>query len=329
MPAKAKPIFLLASHEPAFLSSVEPILIAQGVQVRVVLSGEMALASMLGHAAPNLVMLDVNLPGMPVAQLLAAAQASPGARQCPIVLISDTVTEEWLDRLAEGVIEDIIPSTTASPFWRVRLDSVLRTFRLARELEQMTEGAAMNAQFDRLTGVLNRDTLMGALFRETDRAQRMRNSLCMVLFDVDDFSHWNGRLGEDACNELLGQIAGCSTRLLRSYDLMGRMGADEFLVAMPGCSSMNAVVLAERLRQDVFCAPFQLAGETVRLSACFGISASNGRSPLVVLREAEQALKWAKDAGPESILCYSEQPMENAPPVTYFTPSTGDELIAW
>ena len=64
-----------------------------------------------------------------------------------------------------------------------------------------------NAQLDRLTGVYNRETLLAMLFRETDRVQRMNSAMCLVLFDIDDFGHWNSRLGVDACDELLCQVA--------------------------------------------------------------------------------------------------------------------------
>jgi len=193
----------------------------------------------------------------------------------------------------------------------------------------VSDSAARNTQMDRLTGVYNRETLLSMLFRETDRVQRMKSPLSLVLFDVDDFGHWNSRLGAEACDELLCQIAARTTRLMRSYDLLGRTGKDEFLIAMPGCGSANAAMLAERLRLEVFCAPFHVAGETIRLSACFGLAVSNGRSPLVVLREAEQALLFARSAGPESIQCFGNDPQDPPPPVTYYTPSTGDELMAW
>ena len=193
----------------------------------------------------------------------------------------------------------------------------------------LREAAALNAQMDLLTGVYNRATMLSMLFRETDRAQRLKSALCMVLFDIDDFGHWNSRLGSEACDELLCQVAGRTARLLRSYDLLGRAGKDEFLIAMPGCSAVNAVLLAERLRVDVFSVPYHLAGESIRLSACFGIASSRGRSPVVVLREAEQALLLAKASGPESIQCSGDSPQSNAAPVAFLSPTSGDELLAW
>ena len=206
---------------------------------------------------------------------------------------------------------------------------VIRNQRTARELETLREAAIRNAQFDRLTGVYNRDTMLAMLFRETDRVQRMNSSMTLVLFDIDDFGHWNSRLGVDACDELLCQVASRTAALLRSYDLLGRPGMDEFLVALPACSIASAMVLAERLRTEVFCVAFRVAGEAIRLSACFGIANSRGRSPVVVLREAEKALEWAKAAGPESIQCFGCPPEDEASPVKFLSSTSGDELLVW
>jgi diguanylate cyclase (GGDEF)-like protein len=167
------------------------------------------------------------------------------------------------------------------------------------------------------------------MYRKTDRVQRMNSSLCMILFDLDDFGHWNSRLGTDICDELLCQVVARTALLLRSYDLLGRAGKDEFLIALPGCSSVNAVMLAEPLRVDVFCSPFRVNGDAVRLSACFGIATSTGRSPAVVLREAEQALLVAKATGPESIQCSGDFPEPCAAPVAFLSSTSGDELLAW
>jgi diguanylate cyclase (GGDEF)-like protein len=330
--ANPNPTYLLASREPSLLAAFEPVLAASGARVEVVLSAEAAVPAL---AAPRLglAVIDANLPpagsGMNMGQLLAAACAEPGAARVPIVLISDTVTQEWLERLAEGVIGDVIPRTTEPAFLLIRLQSVLRMHGMKRELDRLREAAVLNAQMDHLTGVYNRETLLSMLFRETDRVQRMKSSLCIILFDIDDFGHWNSRLGTDACDDLLCQVVTRSTRLLRSYDLLGRAGKDEFLIALPGCSTLSAEMLAARFRSDVFSTPFHLGGDAIRLSACFGIASSRGRSPVVVLREAEHALQWAKAAGPETIQCFGECPEPEGAPVTFLSPSSGDELLAW
>jgi GGDEF domain-containing protein len=92
---------------------------------------------------------------------------------------------------------------------------------------------------------------------------------------------------------------------------------------------VSAVMLAERLRMDIFATPFHVGGEVIRLSACFGIASSLGRSPVVVLRETEQALLVAKAAGPETIQCAGDCPHSSASPAAFASPTPGEELWAW
>jgi len=329
MSAHAQPTFLFASQDSDLLIAIEPTLLAAGARVEIVLSAQAALASISGPRAPSLVLLDAQLPGMPMGQLLAAVRAEAESARLPIVLIADTVTQEWIDRLAEGAVDDLVLRSAESSYWQLRLDLVLRNQRMAHELETLRNVALHNAQLDHLTGVYNRETLLAMLFRETDRVQRSQSEMCLVLFDIDDFGHWNSRLGVDACDELLCQVASRTAALLRSYDVLGRPGMDEFLIALPMCAPLNAMSLAERLRTAVFATPFHVSGEAIRLSACFGIAVSHGRSPVVVLREAEKALEWAKTAGPESIQCFGSPPQPLPPPVTFLSASSGDELLAW
>ena len=324
---------LLASAEPALLAAIEPALAAEGARVDVVLSAEAALAALAVSPTPALALIDANLPAMDLqtdlSQLLATARAEANGRRFPIVLISDTLTQDWVDQFTEGVIDDLLPRACDPTLLRFRLEAVLRDHRRVRELEMLRDAAALNAQIDRLTGVYNRETMLALLFRETDRVQRMKSSLCVILFDIDDFGHWNSRLGTEACDELLCQVATRATRLLRSYDMLGRPGKDEFLMALPGCSTTNAVLMAERLRVDVFSAPYRIGGDAIRLSACFGVTSSLGRSPVVVLREAEQALLVAKAMGPESIQCSGDFPEPTAAPVAFLSSTSEDELLAW
>jgi two-component system cell cycle response regulator len=279
------------------------------------------------------VLLDANLPGleprMNVDRMLATVRAHEVASRIPIALISDTVTQNWIDSLAEGVIDDLILRTVEAPYWCLRIEMVLRNRHNARELEALREAHLLQVQMDHLTGVYNRESILTMLFRETDRVQRMNSSLSLLLLDIDDFGHWNSRLGNDACDDLLCRVAGRVTRLLRSYDILGRVGKDEFLLGLPGCSDVNAAMLAERIRVEVFASPFRVGGESIRLSACFGIATSHGRSPVVVLREAEQALQWARTGGPESIQCFGDCPHPSNAPVAFLSATSGDELLAW
>ncbi|MGB6688056.1 MAG: GGDEF domain-containing protein [Terracidiphilus sp.] len=328
MPTKTAPNFLLASPDPALLALLEPLLSAFGAHVDIALSADSALALLGAPADHSLLLLDANLPERGAERLLAAADAPHTSKRIPIVLISDTVTEQSLNQLSAGALVDIVPSHMERDFWQVRIGNVLRAIQLGHDFDLLRESSALHALYDPLTGTYNRGAMLAMLFRETDRVQRMKGSLSMILFDVDDFGYWNSRLGAVACDDLLCQIGARAARLLRSYDLLGRVGKDEFLVAMPGGSVENATMLAERLRLEVFSLPFDVHDESVRLSACFGISSSNGRSPLVVLREAEQALQSARTTGPETIQFFGEGTRAVPPPAKLLPTSSEDKLLA-
>ena len=76
MHADTPPTFLLASPEPALLTTVEPVLLAAGARVEIVLTAEAALAAMTAPDPPSLALLDANLTGMEMNQLLSAVRAS-------------------------------------------------------------------------------------------------------------------------------------------------------------------------------------------------------------------------------------------------------------
>lgn len=330
------PVFLLASPDPSLLTALEPALTDSGAKVQVALSLEAALDAIAAHPELALVVLDATLPArdkdmdprMNIDRLLAEVRAKEANSKLAIVLISDTVTENWTDRIAEGIINDVILRDAEPAYWRLRIEMLLRNRQNAHELEAIREALALNEKTDHLTGVYNRETILTMLFRETDRVQRMNGFLSLLLLDIDDFGHWNSRLGNEACDALLRQIGERITRMLRSYDILGRPGKDEFLLVLPGCSAVNTVMLAERIRLDVFCVPFRVGNDSIRLSACFGVASSQGRSPVVALREAEQALHWARASGPESIQCYGDFPHSLDGPVAYLS-SSGDGLLAW
>jgi len=174
-------------------------------------------------------------------------------------------------------------------------------------------------QLDPLTGLLTRPALLATLFCETDRVQRSKQPLSLALFAIDDFEHWKSRLTQAQCDSLLQAVVERINRLLRSYDTFGRTGDHEFLLILPGCSALNADLLAERLRAEVFTAPIAAGDDSLRLSACFGIASSEGRSPVVVLQEAESALRCAQIAGPESIRIFTNSSRAEIEPIEFLS----------
>ena len=237
-------------------------------------------------------------------------RAHSEAAHFPFVLIADTVTQEWIDRLTEGAIDDLILRSAEPAYWQFGLDLVLRNRSPGSRIGMLSAkppSATRNSIVSPASTIAK--PLLAMLFRETDRVQRMNSAMSLVLFDIDDFGHWNSRLGVDACDELA--LPGGNPHQPTAAQL--RSARSPWHGRIPHRAARlrtaNAMVLTERLRIEVFASPFHVAGESIRLSACFGIAVSHGRSPVVVLREAEKALGWAKAAGPETIQCFGSPPI--------------------
>ena len=80
---------------------------------------------------PALFVLDATLPDVPIGQLLAAARAIRDGPRVPIALVAESVAQEWIDRLADGVIDDLILRSAEPAYWQLRIDLLLRSQRLA------------------------------------------------------------------------------------------------------------------------------------------------------------------------------------------------------
>ncbi len=323
---------LLASNDSALVATLGPAFAATRFPVKIVLSIEAALEAMTQPY--GLVLLDELLPadrfGMNMTMLLAVVNSNARDHSCPILLITDTVTGEWANRLAEGVIDDVIPRSTGAAYILLRVELALRAHSSLHELELLRQASALNEHRDSVSGVYSRATLISMLFRETDRVQRMKTSLCLMRFDIDNCEIANSQLSVVApCDNIVCQVVERTMRLLRSYDLLGRIGKNEFLLALPGCDSVNAMMQAERLNTDVFANPFRVAAKHIRLSACFGIAPSNGRSPLVVLQDVERALQNAKRNGPGSVESLGTSAETDEDPAAFLSSALQEQSMAW
>lgn len=309
---------VLVSGDPHLVERLRSVFAALGLGITVTTDRVLDAVGRIQPGQRGMLLLDSHLPEVANGLLLATLAEEGAHRRNAIALIADQVTDAWIARLREGVIDDIVPRSAETSEWLTHLSSMERGHTLYCELEQLRESSLLDVEHDQVTGMFNRSTTLSILFRETDRVQRLSGTLTVILFGVDNFSQWQEQLGEAGCNELLRQLARRAEPTLRSYDLLGRMGDCEFLVALPGCSTVDAMMLAERLRSDVFGTPLHLplgleAGTEVWCTASFAIASSRGRSPLVVLREAEQTLERCRQAGPDGMRCHNEIDGEEEP----------------
>jgi two-component system, cell cycle response regulator len=298
---------LLGDSNEETAETLRQMLESWNYNVDVAKSGTDVLLKLAEPDVAEIVLLDSNLTGVPAIDILHRLRQSGKRKRMWTILLTDAVDPGLVQMAVEAGVDDLIARPLKELDLNVRLHTAERMRILQNELNHSLERARFFDVHDKLTGVLNRETILSNLFRETDRVQRMRTPLCFMLLDLDSFSKLNAECGSEAGNRILQMVIERFQRYMRSYDLIGRMGEDEFLIALPGCGKDDGLMLAERLRKVVFQKPFDLGFNTLPVTACFGLAQSRGRSPLVVLREAEQALYYAKALGPNYIFRFGDR----------------------
>jgi diguanylate cyclase len=171
----------------------------------------------------------------------------------------------------------------------VLLPHMQRLLVLARNLESncdklSTKNQQMMAHFsdlncylnqatriDPLTRLANRRDLTERLIREESRSQRHWRTFSLILANVDDFSQINDTHGCNAGDELLVEIACQLQGCLRSEDLCGRWGGDEFLMILPETGLEGALSVAEKIVKSVAMTEFRVDRPGLRTTVSVGL----------------------------------------------------------
>jgi diguanylate cyclase (GGDEF)-like protein/PAS domain S-box-containing protein len=152
---------------------------------------------------------------------------------------------------------------------------------------------------DSLTGLYNRRYLEEALEREFQRAGRDKNSICLVMMDIDGFKAFNDTYGHDAGDLLLRKLGEYLRSEVRSSDISCRYGGEEFLIVMPGAQLKNGFERAEHLRAGFVALNIEHLGVKLEATLSVGVACfpQHGDTSEQVLHAADQAMYTAKVAG--------------------------------
>jgi len=160
------------------------------------------------------------------------------------------------------------------------------------------------AILDPLTGLLNRHALMPRFIEISHQARLAHQPVSMVLCDVDGFKGVNDEYGHDRGDAVLRDVAYELRKRLRSFELVYRLGGEEFLIVLPGIAGEAGMEVAERLRAAVE----QSRPQGIRITISLGLSAAAGEDVDydTLFRAADAALYDAKRAGRNRVVAATE-----------------------
>lgn len=269
---------------------------------------------------PDVVLLDVEMPGLDGYAVARQIRASETGSWTPIVFLSSHHADAdiWEGIQAGG--DDYLAKPVSRQLLAAKLHAVHRLLQMRiRLLERSEELREANRQLqilndkDALTGLLNRGALDRALHAAIERCSRAGQPLTLVLIDVDHFKAYNDSLGHVAGDACLQRIA----KLLRDAcpkpsDLAARYGGEEFAMLLPGTPRSGAMTLARALLRGIA----QLALPHPASPTLPTVSYSGGITTLVpeadtraesLLMRADEALYAAKSRGRNRFFSFEMQ----------------------
>jgi diguanylate cyclase (GGDEF)-like protein len=160
---------------------------------------------------------------------------------------------------------------------------------------------------DALTGALSRRHFLSECSRLCDIATRKALDVSVIMLDVDHFKSVNDRFGHAAGDEVLRALVVACKANLRDFDLVGRLGGEEFAIALQG-STKKAVAVSERLRRTLAKLTFAFDNTTVHITSSFGVAAvPPGQADIsCALLSADKALYQAKSDGRDRVVLSNE-----------------------
>ncbi len=297
---------LVVDDDPLALAVVRARLKVEELEIVPLADGRQAVAVAL-RERPDLILLDVDMPGVSGFEVCGALKSEPELRLVPVVFLSALArTGDKVRGLDHGAVDYITKPFDAFEL-RARVRAALRTKHLQDLL-------AEHAHIDVLTGIPNRRGLMDRLRREWARARRHSVPLALVLADVDHFKAVNDAHGHLVGDKVLQAVARALASECRVMDLPGRYGGDEFAIVVPDEPAERAVILAERCRRNIESVRVQAGEQTVQPTASFGVTDSGDAASVeALLQAADRSLYAAKEAGRNTVVCSDRRLLHERP----------------
>jgi two-component system, cell cycle response regulator len=291
---------LLAEDDAVTRRLLEKMLSDLGYEAQVCADGAQASEVMCREDPPKLAILDWMMPGKNGIEVCRAIREREQRPYTYVILLTGKGSKQDVLEGLEAGADDYIVKPFDPNELKVRLRAGARIVQLQEDLIGALRLSEFRATHDSLTGLWNRGALLEAIKKELARSEREMSPLGILMADVDHFKDVNDQWGHLTGDIVLHELAERIHSSLRPYDLAGRYGGEEFVVALPGCDLSDAARLAERLRAMIMDSPVETSQGPISCTMSFGVTAvlgGNNRDVDSLLREADAAMYVAKKAG--------------------------------
>jgi diguanylate cyclase (GGDEF)-like protein len=281
---------LVVDDAPDTLEIIQKLLRYEGYDVTVASTGEEGVKK-VEEEKPDVVLMDINLPGIDGAEALKQIRMI-NPQQGVVMLTAFATVENAIYALKEGAF-DFLKKPFENEHLIHTVNQCLEQYKTLREKESLEEEVRRLSITDDLTGLYNHRHFFKTLEAELVRLKRQKTSLSLLMFDLDNFKKYNdlfGHLEGDKVLKTVGEIVKNSIRA--NVDSGYRYGGDEFTVLLIGASADRAMTIAERIRASIE------QGESHHITVSIGLSEYRDHFDLeAFVKSADDAMYRAKNSG--------------------------------
>ncbi len=306
------PKILIVDDDPAALKIIKKTLELQAYEVQTEDSGSAALGRIKSWE-PDLVLLDINMPGIDGLETLKEIRKLP--KYVSTVFVSGkSNTDDIIKGLDEGADGYICkPFNVLELLARVK--SQLRINSLQDDLEVANKKLQALVNIDDLTGLYNMRSLYSKLENEMARAFRYNRSVSVVMMDMDHFKSVNDTNDHLFGSYVLSEVGKLINKHIRKIDIGARYGGDEFLMVLTETDAKGVISFCRRLSNAIRKDKFDNGSASMSLTCSLGFATTDPNATEIMdakelVRQADNALYAAK-AGGRNCICYFDLAKES------------------
>jgi two-component system, cell cycle response regulator len=252
------------------------------------------------------IMMNLNLVGEEGLRVCANLKANEATRNVPIIVYAD---ESELSKIAKALdlgANDYIFKPIDPHELQARLRTQIKHKRTYDRLRLSYEKNMTMAVTDPLTGTYNRHYLEKNLPRLFDRSKTNKKPISVVMVDIDYFKKINDTHGHHVGDQVLQELVRRLNATLRFFDMIVRMGGEEFSIVMPETPYAATMNAAERLRTAISDTPFSIKEPQLNLNVTMSVgvacSEEGQETAEILFRKADAALYKAKETGRNKVV---------------------------
>lgn len=297
-----KPSLLIVDDEPSNVKILNALL-RSDYNSRVATNGERALEIAMSDNPPDLILLDIMMPGIDGYEVCRRLKSVSSTQDIPVIFITAKTDEEDELRGFEAGAVDYV----TKPFRPVVVQARVRTHVDLKIKSELLKNQSLR---DGLTGIANRRRFNEYMETVWNCGLRDSSPISLIIVDIDQFKLYNDNYGHQEGDSCLIRIADClAASMQRKIDIVTRYGGEEFGCILPRTDSEGACQVAQKFQNEILALeiPHLLSSINSYVSVSQGVATiipSKNSSLEQLIRMADQALYKAKNSGRNRFCTY-------------------------